>query len=234
MVRLNMRRKVQILSKGKCMDTKPCVQKRLLNFAKSNKWWIVVFLIQVGFSFAISFFFMHPSEAYRVSTDLSKLLLSSLIDVFIALFGFVGLILVFIFEILLRAKEQLEKERFEVVSKRREFEVQMALEFEKALILKGSQTTDLVKQVRKNLDDRINEVGNRLTSNKKQIRDALFSGTMAIGTAVTCILMNIWAFGDIINEVEGIHFFDITLLLSLFFLCVDFIFQGIKTVISQK
>ena len=209
------------------MNTTPCVQERLLDFIKVNLLWVVIFPIQIGCSFLISYFplFLYPSEKFLIPANLSNQSLSLLIDVFIALFGFVGLILVFILGNLLATKRELEKEKFETHIKLAELEMQ-------ALGRGGLQlerSRGLLEEASKTIKTRLNQIDNNLDHNGDQINKASSYGTMAIGSSVVCIFIDIWAFGAITEG--GLHFLNITLLLSFFFLCLDFTFQGIRTVI---
>jgi len=80
-----------------------------------------------------------------------------------------------------------------------------------------------------NCNERVKEIDTNLTRNKIRIDEALFFGIMAIGSAVTCVLLNILAFGAITNK--GLHVVNMTLLVFLFFMCIDFILKAIGTVI---
>ena len=209
-------------------NEKLCVQKRLLDFIKTDGGlWAIFFPIQIFSSFCVSYFL--ASYYPYIPVALSNRVLSSLIDVSIALFGFVGLILVFTFRNLLTTKGQLEKERFETQSKLGELEVLKM----NASGGRGEYFGAMVPKIEESIENcnkRIEKIDDDLAHNKKQIEKASFLSFASLGIAFVCILMNIWTFGAVGNE--GLHFLNLTILLSLFFLWLDFIFELIRTVIK--
>lgn len=207
-------------------NEKLCVQKRLLNLIKTDGGvWAIFLPLQIFSSFCVSYFL--TSYYPYIPIDLSNRVLSSLIDVSIALFGFVGLILVFTFRNLLTTKGDLQKEKFEISLKTTQFDLQKASK----LLHAGSGLLLMTfeEEAIKKCDVRIEEIDDDLTRNENQIKDASFLSFASLGIAFVCILMNVWTFGAVGNE--GLHFFNLTVLLSLFFLWLDFVFKLIRTVI---
>lgn len=216
--------KAEPKEKGKARMARPeCIQSKISNFLKSNKRWILVFLLEMGLCFGVSvvIFLFHPLEGYRIPKDLTLLVLNSFTGVFVALFGFTGLILTFTLGNLLTAKRELEKERFETNMKHAELEIEAK---------KVSQYTQVSTTVHETIENRLSEIKDNLNKNADKVRKVTRLGVMAVGSAVTCIIMNIWAFGDTTNG--GMHFLSLNLLLILLFLCIDFIFEAIRTVIE--
>jgi len=206
---------------------KPFIQKGLLDFVKTDLViWAVFLPIQILSSFLVSFFL--ASDFPFILVELSNRVLSSLIDVSIALFGFVGLILVFTFRNLLTTKGDLQRERFEINLKKTQFDLQKASKFFSAGFDHLLMTYE-EKSIEK-CDVRIEEIDDDLTRNEKQIKEASSLGFASLGIAFVCILMNIWTFGAVGDE--GLHFFNLTMLLSLLFLWLDFVFKLIRTVIK--
>lgn len=202
------------------------IQKKKGNFIKTDwELWAIFLPLQIFSSFCVSYFLI--SYYPYIPVDLSNRVLSSLIDVFIALFGFVGLILVFSFRTLLTTKGDSQREKFEIGLRRSQFDLQKASRLLHAggdLLLMAFE-----EEAIKKCDVRIKEINNDLARNKKQIEEASFLGFASLGIAFACILMCVWTFGAVGNE--GLHFFTLTFLLSLFFLWLDFIFNLIRTVI---
>ncbi len=182
---------------------------------------IVVF--QIAFSLIVSYLLVIPHTFY-IPTNVANQVLSSLIDVSIALFGFVGLILVFTLRNLLTTKGNLQKEKFNSSITKIHYDRQLlpTLLYDKNALGHSMEAIEKYEQ-------RLEEIDKSISHNKKQINDALFFGVVAIGFAVSCTFMSILAFGAISN---GLHFLHLALPFSLFFMCFDFIVVAIKTVID--
>lgn len=152
-----------------------------------------------------------------IPIELSNKVLSSLIDVSIALFGFAGLISVFIFRNLLTTKGNLQREKLDVDFKLLQFEAQPL-------------DTPHGLEARRRCKNRIKEINNDLARNKEQLESASVLSFASLGIAFVCILMNIYTFGAVGNK--GLHFLNLTILLSLFFVWLDCVFKLIRTVIK--
>jgi len=205
-------------------NEKLCVQKRLLNLIKTDGGiWIIFIPLEIFCSFCISYFL--TSTYPYIPVDLSNQVLSSLIDVSIALFGFVGLILVFTLRNLLTTKGNLQREKLDTDLKISQLEFKsIALETATEIYVKtigGLEST--IEKCRKRLE----EINDGITHNEKQIKKAPFLNFASLGVAFVCILMSVWTFGAVGDE--GLHLFNFTLLISLFFLCLDFVFKVIET-----
>lgn len=209
-------------------DKKPCVQERVLNFINTYWRWIIVSTFQIYISFWLSYFLSSLVHPFFIPVDLSNQILGSLIDVFVALFGFVGLILVFAFRNLLTTKGNLQKEKLDTDLKISQLEYQD---------LDRKLHVPLNKEIERNLASakekcvkRSEEINDELISNKKQMKAASYLGRWSLALALACVLMNVLAFGFV--TYEGLHFFTIAILLSLLFIWLDVTFVSIRTVID--
>jgi len=188
--------------------------------------WLIVFPMQVLASFCISYFLSLPHYPY-IPVDLSNRVLSSLIDVSIALFGFVGLILVFTFRNLLTTKGNLQRERLDTDLRMSQFRIQSW-----EVMMHGVSSKMVGKDLKTAIakcGKRIKEIDDDLAHNKEQIKKASYHGLMSVGFAVVCILTSVWLFGAVTNE--GLYLINLVVLLSFFFVCVDSILNVIDTVI---
>ncbi|MFQ5822329.1 MAG: hypothetical protein ACE5I5_20330 [Candidatus Heimdallarchaeota archaeon] len=208
-------------------DKPLCIQKRLLGFIKKDwKLWLIIFPVQIVISLVASLFLTSPYYPYIIPAELSNRMLSSLIDVFIALFGFVGLIFVFTLRNLLTTKGNLQREKFDTDLTKTQFDRQLL----SSLIGTDAYAMNRLMSIIEKCEKRLEEINDGIAHNKEQIDDALFLGFMSLGFAVTCILMNIWAFGAIGNE--GLYFTNLAILIIPFFLCIDFIGLVVRAVIE--
>lgn len=209
-------------------NNKVCVQKRVLDFLRTNQVsiikWIIVGSGQIVLSFVIGYYFLMSAEyPFIIPAEQSNRVLDSLLDVFIALFGFVGLILVFTFRNLLTTKGNLKRERLDVDLKISQLKVQ-------SLAARGGRELEYLQAAKGKCVERIKEIGDGLARNKKHIGKASYLGFMSLGIAVVCVLMDVWAFTAVTKE--GLHFGNIVLLLSLLFLTLDLTFSLIRTAIK--
>lgn len=149
--------------------------------------------------------------------------LTSLIDVSIALFGFVGLILVFTLRNLLSTKGSLQKEKFDSDLRKMELDHQ----FLPTVMRQDTLGLGRVQEFSELYENRSKDIEEKLKQNEKQIKNALYYGVLSLGFSISCTLLSIWAFGAVSN---ALHFLHITLPILLFFMCINCIFMTIRTV----
>ena len=216
---------------GSRMDSsseKACIQKRLLDFIKTDRAILAIFFpLQVVCSFCVSYLLV--LQYPLIPVELSNRILSSTLDVSIALFGFAGLILVFTFRNLLTTKGDLQKERFEISLKMSQFDVLKISKLPGGSM--GAYEMIFAGEAQKKCEVRTEEIDDELARNKMQIERASFLGFGSLGIAFVCILVNVGYFGLVRSE--GMNFLNLTILLSLFFLWLDFILSLVRTVIRR-
>jgi len=205
-------------------ESEYCIQKKVRDFINKThiNWIFICFLLSI--IFILPFLFLHSSDRIFISSEITNKILDLLNDVFIGLFGFVGLIIVFVYGNLLTEKRQLEKSEMETNFKFIELRQQITP-------LKGSIKQQAYTEFSTDILSHLQKFDKELKDNSNRIHKALIYGVLAIGFSVVCIVTNVIAFGTITEK--GLHYAIILMLIYFFFLCILFTNMTIRIVIKE-
>lgn len=139
-------------------------------------------------------------------------------EYFIELFGFVGLILVFIYGYLLNTKSELEKHKTELEMKRLDVVYHTSYR----------RSADNIRQIEVMIDN----VSEQITSNNSKIKKVTLYGAISLIIPFTGLISTLFEKFIIVN-VEGIHILQITVYIGLLWICFLNVLLTLNTVIKN-
>lgn len=206
-------------------ESNTCIQRRIFNSLKKPYIWGTIFFALLSIIQAFLFLDFPYSCPFYITVEKAERVLNALNDIFIALFGFVGLIIVFVYGTFLTEKGHLERIRLETNLKRLEIKRQS-----RGAALR-SPSKRAYKESLESYDKELKEIGNKIDQNKDKIKKASFYGVMSMGLSISSLIYLLFVYG-LLNE-SGIHFFHLFILFLLFFECTLLIIIVIGSVISE-
>jgi len=189
-------------------QSEPCGTQKIWTFIRKP---IISGTLLCAFAsiiFVLPFVYFNTPDMFYVDKTSAQNILEMMNNSFIALFGFVGLIITFSFKNLLDKKDLIEKSRMEIDLKK----------LESGQTFYG--TTPTIHEARRleklieKYDEKDREIEAKLNQMKNNIKKAGFYGSSAIGFSIGCLIFNFCSLGFIINK--GLHVYFLFILMFLF------------------